>query len=42
MIVEVETPESQDDMRAQRQERAFAGAAKRSPTTRFEKIVTDK
>ncbi len=42
VIVEVETPESQDDGRAQRQERAFEGAAKRSPTTRFEKIVTDK
>ena len=42
VIVEVETPESKDDKRAQRQERAFAGAANRSPTTRFEKIVTDK
>ncbi len=42
VIVEVETPESKDDRRAQRQESAFAGAAKRSPTTRFEKIVTDK
>ena len=42
VIVEVETPESKDDGRAQRQQRAFESAAKRSAKTRFEKIVTDK
>ena len=42
VIVEVETPESKDDGRADRQRRAFEGAAKRSTKTRFERIVTKK
>ena len=40
MIVEVETPESVGDQRAERQEAAFRGAAARSKGGRFEKIVT--
>ncbi len=42
VIVEVETPESKGDRRAERQRRAFEGAAKRSAKTQFETIVTDK
>ncbi len=42
VIVEVETPESKNDRRAERQQHAFEGAAKRSAKTRFERIVTDK
>ena len=42
VIVEVETPESKDDRRSERQRRAFGGAAKRSAKTRFETIVTKK
>jgi hypothetical protein len=41
VIVEVETKESVDDARAQRQERTFRGAANRSKNAKFEKIVTD-
>ena len=41
VIVEVETKESEGDTRAQRQERAFKGAANRAKDGRFEKIVTD-
>ncbi len=41
VIVEVETAESIEDARAQRQARAFTAAAKRSKDARFEKIVTD-
>ena len=39
VIVEVETTESKNDARAQRQRSVFAGAAKRSAKTTFEKIV---
>ena len=42
VIVEVETPESKNDARAQRQRSAFEGAAKRSAKTRFETIITKK
>ena len=42
VIVEVETPESEGDDRAERQRRAFEGAAKRSAQTRFETIVTKR
>ena len=42
VIVEVETPESEGDRRAERQRRAFEGAATRSAKTRFETILTDK
>ena len=41
VIVEVETKETVGDARAQRQERAFNTAAKRSKGGRFEKVVTD-
>ena len=41
VIVEVETKESVNDARAQRQERAFRAAANRSKDGKFEKIVTD-
>lgn len=42
VIVEVETPESRGDRRAQRQRSAFEGVAKRSRKTRFERIETGK
>ena len=40
VIVEVETPESADDRRAQRQAREFQRAANRSRSTTFEQITT--
>ena len=41
VIAEVETKESVGDARAERQERTFKAAAKRTKGGRFEKIVTD-
>ena len=42
VIVEVETPESKNDRRAERQRSTFEGTAKRSAKTRFETIITKK
>jgi len=40
-IVEVETPDSKDSARDQKQKQAFRQAAKRSKNTTFRRIITD-